>query len=214
MIVFELGDDDAEAAPAPAIADAAPDDDDERTLTELDAVPTIDDTMVVSRAELEALAGTAQRARAARPPAGVARRDRRRGRNRVGRSSRRSSSGPSRARTSSAYSPTVTSPSTRASPGTSSAACGCTGCATKAPSSPASSRRRSAATLFDHDLRTYDRALDAVEAVRGAGRPVSVRTESRARQPRRGRHHHRPRLRERLHRAPVGDLGRARSPTR
>ena len=58
VIVFELGDDDAEAAPAPAIADAAPEDDEERTLTELDAVPTIDDTMVVSRAELEALAGT------------------------------------------------------------------------------------------------------------------------------------------------------------
>ena len=57
VIVFELGDDDAEAAPAPAIADDAPDDE-ERTLTELDAVPTIDDTMVVSRAELEALAGT------------------------------------------------------------------------------------------------------------------------------------------------------------
>ena len=57
VIVFELGDDGAEAAPAPAIADRAPDDE-ERTLTELDAVPTIDDTMVVSRAELEALAGT------------------------------------------------------------------------------------------------------------------------------------------------------------
>ena len=57
VIVFELGDDDAEAAPAPAIADDAQDDE-ERTLTELDAVPTIDDTMVVSRAELEALAGT------------------------------------------------------------------------------------------------------------------------------------------------------------
>ena len=57
VIVFELGEDAAEAAPAPAIADDAPDDE-ERTLTELDAVPTIDDTMVVSRAELEALAGT------------------------------------------------------------------------------------------------------------------------------------------------------------
>ena len=57
VIVFELGDDDAEAAPAPAIAHDA-EDDEERTLTELDAVPTIDDTMVVSRAELEALAGT------------------------------------------------------------------------------------------------------------------------------------------------------------
>jgi protein phosphatase len=57
VIVFELGDDGAEATPAPAIADGAPDDE-ERTLTELDAVPTIDDTMVVSRAELEALAET------------------------------------------------------------------------------------------------------------------------------------------------------------
>ncbi len=57
VIVFELGDDAAEAAPAPLIADDAPDEE-ERTLTELDAVPTIDDTMVVSRAELEALEGT------------------------------------------------------------------------------------------------------------------------------------------------------------
>ena len=56
VIVFELGADDAESPPAPApVADQGPDDE-EQTLTELDAVPTVDDTMLVSRDELETLA--------------------------------------------------------------------------------------------------------------------------------------------------------------
>ena len=55
VIVFELGDDGAEEAPTLAtVAGNAPDDD-ERTLTEVDAVPAIDDTMLVSRDQLEAL---------------------------------------------------------------------------------------------------------------------------------------------------------------
>jgi protein phosphatase len=53
VIVFQLGDDDAEAAPA-QVAPAL-DEDEERTLTELDAVPAIDDTMMISAADLEAL---------------------------------------------------------------------------------------------------------------------------------------------------------------
>ena len=58
VIVFELGEDDAETTPAPAaFADNGPDDE-ERTLTELDAVPAIDDTMLVSPDELEALAAS------------------------------------------------------------------------------------------------------------------------------------------------------------
>jgi serine/threonine protein phosphatase PrpC len=54
VIVFELGDDDAPTASLPP-AEEPVTDDEERTLTELDAVPTVDDTMLVSRAELEAL---------------------------------------------------------------------------------------------------------------------------------------------------------------
>jgi protein phosphatase len=57
VIVFELGDDGAEEAPRLAPAAEVTPDDDERTLTELDAVPAIDDTMPVSRDQLEALAG-------------------------------------------------------------------------------------------------------------------------------------------------------------
>lgn len=58
VIVFELGDDGAEEAPTLAtVAGNAPDDD-ERTLTELDAVPAIDDTLLVSRDQLEALAAS------------------------------------------------------------------------------------------------------------------------------------------------------------
>ena len=56
VIVFELGDDDAAATPAPSAAADDGLDDEERTLTELDAVPTIGDTMLVTRDELEALA--------------------------------------------------------------------------------------------------------------------------------------------------------------
>jgi protein phosphatase len=55
VIVFELGDDGAEEATTLAtVAGSAPDDD-ERTLTELDSVPAIDDTMLVSRDRPEAL---------------------------------------------------------------------------------------------------------------------------------------------------------------
>ncbi len=58
VIVFELGDDGAEQAPTLAtVAEDAPDEE-ERTLTELDAVPAIDDTMLVSRDRLEALAAS------------------------------------------------------------------------------------------------------------------------------------------------------------
>jgi protein phosphatase len=56
VIVFELGDDDAEEAPTLAPLSQAGADDEERTLTELDAVPTIDDTMLVTRDEVEAFA--------------------------------------------------------------------------------------------------------------------------------------------------------------
>jgi protein phosphatase len=56
VIVFEIGGDaeTVETTVAPPDGETA---DDERTLTELDAVPTVDDTMLVSRAELEQLAG-------------------------------------------------------------------------------------------------------------------------------------------------------------
>ena len=58
VIVFELGDDDAETTQVPpAFADDGPDDE-ERTLTELDAVPAIDDTMLVTRDQLETLAAS------------------------------------------------------------------------------------------------------------------------------------------------------------
>jgi len=56
VIVFELGADDAESPPAPVPVADDGQDDEERTLTELDAVPTVDDTMLVTRDELEALA--------------------------------------------------------------------------------------------------------------------------------------------------------------
>jgi PPM family protein phosphatase len=66
VIVFELGDDDAEVAAPPRAADEQDPVDDERTLTELDAIPTVGDTMVVSRAELEALGATGAAGKAAR----------------------------------------------------------------------------------------------------------------------------------------------------
>src|SRR5262245_47321829 len=56
VIVFELGDDDAETTPAPALTEDHAADDEERTLTELDAVPAIAGTVLVTRDELEALA--------------------------------------------------------------------------------------------------------------------------------------------------------------
>jgi PPM family protein phosphatase len=65
VIVFELGDDGAEVStPSPAADEREPIDD-ERTLTELDAVPTVGDTMVVSRAELESLGATRAAGKAA-----------------------------------------------------------------------------------------------------------------------------------------------------
>jgi protein phosphatase len=55
VIVFELGDDDAKEAPKPTTAVVTPEDE-ERTLTELDSVPAIDDTMLVPREQVEPLA--------------------------------------------------------------------------------------------------------------------------------------------------------------
>jgi PPM family protein phosphatase len=55
VIVFELGDDDAKEAPTLTTAAVTPEDE-ERTLTELDSVPAIDDTMLVSRDHVEPLA--------------------------------------------------------------------------------------------------------------------------------------------------------------
>jgi PPM family protein phosphatase len=57
VILFELGEGDADdTGTLAAVDEHAPPDEDERTLTELDAVPTVDDTVLVSRAELERLA--------------------------------------------------------------------------------------------------------------------------------------------------------------
>jgi protein phosphatase len=56
VILFELGEGEADdTATFPAVVDEEQATDDERTLTELDAVPTVDDTMLVSRAQLERL---------------------------------------------------------------------------------------------------------------------------------------------------------------
>jgi PPM family protein phosphatase len=55
VIVFELGDDDAKEAPTLTTAAVTPEDE-ERTLTELDSVPAIDHTMLVSRDHVEPLA--------------------------------------------------------------------------------------------------------------------------------------------------------------
>jgi serine/threonine protein phosphatase PrpC len=56
VIVFELGDDDAKGALKLAPVSEIDPGDEERTLTELDAVPTIDDTMLATRDQLEELA--------------------------------------------------------------------------------------------------------------------------------------------------------------
>jgi len=65
VILFEFGEGEPDdTATFPAIAVEEKTVDDERTLTELDAVPTVDDTMLVSRSEPEARAGAAaQRSR-------------------------------------------------------------------------------------------------------------------------------------------------------
>jgi PPM family protein phosphatase len=56
VIVFEIGDADAPTVTLPPAAEEEPAvDDEERTLTELDAVPVVDDPMLVSRAEPEAV---------------------------------------------------------------------------------------------------------------------------------------------------------------
>jgi PPM family protein phosphatase len=62
VILFELdeGDLDDTGTFAAVEGPSAPDDD-ERTLTELDAVPTVDDTILVSQAELEPLAAGSHR---------------------------------------------------------------------------------------------------------------------------------------------------------
>jgi serine/threonine protein phosphatase PrpC len=55
VILFELGEGEPDdTVTFPAVAEEEQPAEDERTLTELDAVPTVDDTMLVSRPELEA----------------------------------------------------------------------------------------------------------------------------------------------------------------
>ncbi len=56
VILFELGEGEPDdTATFPAVVDEGQVLDDERTLTEADAVPTVDDTMIVSRSQLEEL---------------------------------------------------------------------------------------------------------------------------------------------------------------
>ena len=117
-------------------------------LTELDGVPVVDGDTMLSRDEIDG---------GLRPAAGA---DTRRA-SRARRSSARrrscvvlarSSSGASLARTSSAPSRTATSPSTRASRGTSSAACSSTA-SVREPRARRPALAGRAAKLFDHDLR-------------------------------------------------------------
>jgi PPM family protein phosphatase len=62
VILFELGEGDPDDTGTFAAVEEPPPDDEERTLTELDAVPTVDDTILVSRAELETrTAGSSRR---------------------------------------------------------------------------------------------------------------------------------------------------------
>ena len=134
-----------------------PADDEERTLTEARrASRPIDDTMVVLRATSSRRSRHRRRARAAAAAEALIARRRRR---RASWSWPRSSSGASRARTSSASSRTATSPSTRASRGTSSAACGCTAIRYESPVLAGQLSQAERRKLFDHDLRSYDRAL-------------------------------------------------------
>jgi PPM family protein phosphatase len=73
VILFEVGDGvGEETATPPAVAAEEPAVDDEATLTELDQVPAVDDTMLVSRAELEALTADRRRHRRVSPAAVVA----------------------------------------------------------------------------------------------------------------------------------------------
>jgi PPM family protein phosphatase len=56
VILFELGEGDSDDTGTFAAVEQPPLDDDERTLTELDAIPTVDDTVLVSRPEVDSLA--------------------------------------------------------------------------------------------------------------------------------------------------------------
>jgi serine/threonine protein phosphatase PrpC len=55
VILFELGEGEPDDTTFPAVIEEEQPLDDERTLTELDAVPAVDDTMLVSRSQLEGL---------------------------------------------------------------------------------------------------------------------------------------------------------------
>jgi len=57
VIVFEIGAAGDDTAVTPAVDQHEPEPDEERTLTELDAVPPVDDTMLVTREQLEAMTG-------------------------------------------------------------------------------------------------------------------------------------------------------------
>jgi serine/threonine protein phosphatase PrpC len=73
VILFEVGDGTSEdTAMLPAVAAEEPAADDEATLTEHDQVPAVDDTMLVSRAELEALTADRKEHRRVSPAAIVA----------------------------------------------------------------------------------------------------------------------------------------------
>ena len=62
VILFEVGEGDPDdTGTFAAVEELPPPDDDERTLTEVDAIPTVDDTVLVSRAELEAAAAAGHR---------------------------------------------------------------------------------------------------------------------------------------------------------
>ena len=144
-------------------------------LPSLDAVPD-------SRSTTRRWSAATSSRRSARPP-GAARSggyrraviaDRRRRRRRRPRGARRLDASP--ARTSSAPRRTVTSPSTRASRGTSSAACVSTGCATRAPCSPASSRRPSGAGCSTTTCAELRAGARGGQALRGRGGPVTCRS--------------------------------------
>jgi protein phosphatase len=67
VILFELDEGEPDdTATFPAMTEEEPEPDDERTLTELDAVPAVDDTMLVSRADLEAITEAEKRSRVPR----------------------------------------------------------------------------------------------------------------------------------------------------
>jgi PPM family protein phosphatase len=59
VIVFEVGEGAADEAAAPPAVEEEPSVDDEKTLTELDAIPAVDDTILVTREQLDGLAAPA-----------------------------------------------------------------------------------------------------------------------------------------------------------